>query len=117
MAIMNLLVGMRIRSAPFPYDFTSLVKESKTLYAGWLTDEDAYATIIFDGNGGKFLADLSEKSQTIRAGNPVLPLPGSDLLRPNYSFRGWFQDKECTILYDFSQPLTSNVRGIRWMAL
>lgn len=32
-----------------PYDFTSLVKESKTLYAGWLTDEDAYATIIFEG--------------------------------------------------------------------
>lgn len=35
--------------------------------------------------------------------------PATDPVRPGYTFDGWYADKECTIPFDFSKPVTGDV--------
>lgn len=67
-------------------------------------------TISFDGNGGSLqgdsLVDVYEDELLTKPTNPVRQADG-DMY--GYQFLGWFLDKECSQLYDFELPVTSDL--------
>lgn len=61
------------------------------------------ATVSFDLNGGE--GEIAPQSVT--ESNPLSypEIPS----REGYVFKGWYIDKECTVLYDFTQSLSYNI--------
>ena len=84
-----------------PFDFSTSVKDSMTLYAGWKAD--AY-TVTFDPYGG-----VPEGLQTVTVmyGERV---PSSEIVTPTregYDFKGWYY-KGVGGLFSFSDPIVSD---------
>ncbi|MFO0743978.1 MAG: InlB B-repeat-containing protein [Candidatus Paceibacterota bacterium] len=85
------------------YDFSNPVTSNITLYAKWNEDNTAYTyTVSFQSNGGK-----SIDSQSVTSGSYAIR--PSDPSRSGYNFAGWYTDSGLTNLYDFSNPVTSNI--------
>ena len=61
----------------------------------------ALRTVTFESNGGTGLEDVS-----IREGR-LLARP-EDPSKEGYDFKGWYQDEECTVEYDFSVPVSGD---------
>ena len=102
------------------YDFSSKVNSSFTLYAVWdkiqvdppshsggdiggggSSSKITYYNISFDLNGGSGNASL----QKIAKGNKVTK--PSDPTKDKADFLGWYTDKSCSSLYDFSKSVSS----------
>ena len=58
-------------------------------------------TLSFNTDGGTMIADATYSSEEV----PTAPI---DPKKQDFVFRGWYADKEFTIPYDFSTPLTQN---------
>ena len=84
-----------------PFNVTTSILGSMTLYAGW--KEAAKLTVTLDANGG-VLADGTEAESILLEGRklvqPVAPV------REGYEFRGWCLDAKGVSAYDFTKPVT-----------
>lgn len=81
------------------YDSATTVK---VYYSEELTE---IFTITFNGNGNN-VYDLPEK-QIVFAGESI-DIPKNPE-RNQYTFVGWYTDSECTTLYDFNDPIYSDI--------
>ena len=82
------------------YDFSTPVTKSMTLYAKWeLLD---VVSVTFETDGGTAI-----KQEVLERGMKVTK--PADPTKEEYIFKGWFKDKECTISFDFSEAINSDV--------
>ncbi|MDE7100863.1 MAG: InlB B-repeat-containing protein, partial [Anaeroplasmataceae bacterium] len=73
---------------------TDVVTENITLYAKW----DAYGIFVihFNTKGGSTIA-----GENVEIGSKIKK--PTDPTREGYTFENWYQDEECTILWDFDK--------------
>ena len=95
------------------YDFLMPITNDITVTAHWTkNDTDPLTTYVveFVENGGSPVGD-----QTVVAGEtPVRP---DDPTRNGYTFVNWYSDEGLTAEFDFSAPITKNVRAYaKWEA-
>ena len=79
-----------------PYDWSSKVTKSITLYAKWVQ----FFTITFDSNGGSSVVSI-----TVEEGS-VISVKPADPVREGYTFQGWYSDWNS---YDWRMPIMSDV--------
>ena len=81
------------------YDFNNLITSSFTLYAKW---ETAKYDVSFETSGGTIIPSQKiEYNQTVTVvTNPT---------REDYTFDGWYINKELTTKFDFNSKITSNL--------
>lgn len=86
------------------YDFDTPVKSNFTLYARWIDEEVKTYTVRFDLNGH---GNKAPSAQIVEEnGNAKPPLEPSE---QGWLFKGWYRDKECKTLYDFSDSVTADI--------
>ncbi|MBS4219173.1 InlB B-repeat-containing protein [Bacillus sp. FJAT-49711] len=83
-----------------PYDFNKQVTSDVTLYAKWTINQ---YTVEFNSNGGEDVPNVK-----INHGNKVAS-PGTPS-KDGYTFVNWYSDGLLTTLYDFNEPVTSNIK-------
>ncbi|MBQ7274295.1 MAG: InlB B-repeat-containing protein [Clostridiales bacterium] len=74
------------------YDFSKPVERDITLYAYWIR---CYTFTFVTGEGGSTV-DSQQVDQGTAATRPPNPT------RTGYTFRNWYTNPECTLLYDFA---------------
>ena len=82
------------------YDFATAVKADVTIYAKWTINS---YKVTFNSLGGSNIASQKVVYNDM-AKNPESPV------RKNCGFGGWYTDKSFTEQYDFSKPVTQNVK-------
>ena len=82
------------------YNFEATVKADVTIYAKWTINS---YKVTFNSLGGSNIA-----SQKV-VYNDMAKIPESPV-RKNCGFGGWYTDKSFTEQYDFSKPVTQNVK-------
>ena len=84
------------------YDFSSTLKNSITLYAGWTFDSSNYCYVWFVPNNGDYTTGyLVRKGNTVsRPANPS---------KKGYTFAGWYADETLQTPFDFSEVITSAI--------
>ena len=86
------------------FDFNTLVTGNMTLYAKWVSKEVKLYTVSFDLNGKDGTKPADQKvAEGSMAGSPGNPTSAG------FIFRGWYTDKDCKSLYDFSDPVTADI--------
>lgn len=83
-----------------PYNFDTPVTRNVTLYAKWIP---LTYTVAFNTQGGSPV-----ESATVEY-NDAVTEPTEEPTRPGYLFDGWYQDAECTVLYDFDTAITGDI--------
>ena len=85
------------------YSFDTPVNADIILYAKWVGKTKHY-TVSFDLNGK---GSTPIASQTVEEGQTAtVPAVPED---SDYSFTGWYTEKECVNAYDFATPVTANI--------
>ncbi|MCR2822931.1 InlB B-repeat-containing protein [Lederbergia panacisoli] len=81
------------------YDFSTQVISNVTLYAKWTINQ---YTVGFNSNGGSDVenADVNHGNKVASPKTPI---------KDGYKFDGWYSDGLLTTLYDFNEPVTSNI--------
>ena len=111
------------------FDFAQPIHENVTLYAQWNEDPAYYAsiwnkgivgaiesgkkddtnsevfTVTFDANGSD-VENLPAPQQVKKGECATEPDAPTKLI---HEFDGWYIDSECTVQYDFSKPVTSDI--------
>ena len=82
------------------YNFEAAVKADVTIYAKWTINS---YKVTFNSLGGSNIASQKVVYNDM-AKNPESPV------RKNCGFGGWYTDKSFTEQYDFSKPVTQNVK-------
>ena len=82
------------------YNFETAVKADVTIYAKWTINS---YKVTFNSLGGSNIASQKVVYNDM-AKNPESPV------RKNCGFGGWYTDKSFTEQYDFSKPVTQNVK-------
>ena len=80
------------------YDWTSIVNDNFTLYAGWIKSFN----IVFNSNGGSAVT-----TQTVTRG--ALAVYPKTPTKENYTFAYWCTDSELQNIYDFSTSITNDI--------
>ncbi len=73
---------------------TASLKGNEAIQTSWNVNVNSFY-ISFDTNGGNQLERLECRTMQI----PKLPIP----VKENYVFEGWYQDKECSIPFEFTE--------------
>ena len=84
-----------------PYDFSTAVYSDVTLHAKWAVK--VYG-VRFVANGGTKVS-----AQDVEHGKCV-GRPQPDPTREGYAFQGWYADADLTQEFDFTAPVTSNLK-------
>lgn len=88
------------KNCTLPFDFSTGIERNMTLYAGW--KDVVYYDVYFDTDGGTAI-------QTERVkGGELVERPSVDPVKEGYYFTGWFADKNGTMPFDFSLPVTKD---------
>lgn len=87
-----------------PWVMTDAVTGDMTLYAGYAERR----TVTFELNGGTFGEDVAN-TKIVADGNAVAR-PETDPTNGSKMFLGWYADEELTTAYDFSAPVTADVK-------
>ncbi len=96
--------GWHIGSSNGPlFDFRTKITESMVLYAQWTPVPIATYTVFFDACNGTPIA-----KQTVQSGKQAT-IP-SDPVKTGFSFLGWFTSVSGGLQFDFSTPITADVR-------
>ena len=82
------------------YDFSSPVNDDLYLYAKWNVNKH---TVSFNVDGGS--PAISDQQVDHGSLAPVPNEPAKDA----YLFAGWFKNSECTVPYNFSSPVASDL--------
>ncbi|WP_400153591.1 InlB B-repeat-containing protein, partial [Candidatus Methanomassiliicoccus intestinalis] len=84
-----------------PYDFSSQVLSSFTLYAKWTAESGTY-TVTFNSNGGSAVP-----AQTVKAGEKAVK--PANPTKSGYSFSGWYSDASLITQYDFNSAVNADI--------
>ena len=82
-----------------PVDFTVPVSSSLNIYAKWQIKSYLVTFNSMGGNG----VDSQELTYGLKVNEPDMPT------KEGHTFAGWYQDKECTLAYNFNDVVASNV--------
>ncbi|MCR5013016.1 MAG: InlB B-repeat-containing protein, partial [Lachnospiraceae bacterium] len=85
------------------YDFNTTVTANITLYAKWTQNPPGTYTVTFNANGHGKAPDAQTVTSGEKAEYPEKPTV------EGYIFGGWYTEKECNTLYDFTSPVTGNI--------
>ncbi|UPM54343.1 InlB B-repeat-containing protein [Gottfriedia acidiceleris] len=82
-----------------PYNFSSSVTDTMTLYAKWTIIQ---STVRFDTKGGSLISSTKVNYNTAvtKPANPI---------RVGYTFGGWYTNSACTTAYNFSTKVKNNI--------
>lgn len=86
------------KACTIPYEFNRPLTKDTTLYASW----KQYKKVSFETNGAG-----SIEAQTILEGNPVVK--PADPIKTGYVFTGWYTDVACTVPYDFTAGVATDM--------
>ena len=80
------------------FDFMQPINSDTTIYVKWVKnpEEVEYVNVTIDG----------EVKQVVKGTAFTKPV---DPIKDGYVFKGWYSDKDCTEVFDFSKVLTSDV--------
>lgn len=81
------------------FDFDAEITENTNVYAKWTL----YYTVEFSTGDGA----TTVPSQTIESGKKATK-PTTEPTRDNYEFKGWYKDSDCSIEFNFNEPITGN---------
>lgn len=85
------------------YEFSTVINEAKTIYAGWEELSGDVCSVVFSnnyGNAGNYYATTVNNGR--RVARPADPT------RDGYAFINWYTDADCTAEYNFNAYVTSN---------
>lgn len=83
-----------------PFDFSTAITKDTTIYAKWtVAAEPVTYTVIFNTNGGNFIA-----SQSVKSGEKAVK--PADPVKEGFTFGGWYKDSEFKTVFDFNAPIT-----------
>ncbi len=85
------------------YNFDTAVTENITLYAKWTKNPEGTYTVTFNSNGHGTAPDTQTVTSGEKASYPEKPTADG------YTFGGWYTEKECKTLYDFTSPVTGSI--------
>lgn len=85
------------------FDFTTPINKDTTLYAKWIPPELPKHTVSFESNGGTDVAnqEVIDGYATTQPTNPT---------KEGFVFDDWYSDKELTSVFDFTTPITSDIK-------
>ncbi len=87
-----------------PFNATSAILGSMTLYAGW--KEATKLTVTLDANGGELAAGTAPETVVLEGRRMARP---ANPVREGYEFRGWCLDAKGASPYDFEKPVTGDM--------
>lgn len=87
------------------FNFNNRITQNMTLYAKWTRSD--YCRVTFNANGGRMTGGYTSDWVDIRY-NDTAYQP-SDPTRTGYTFVGWYTEKGCYNLYDFSTRVRKNI--------
>ncbi|HBN12349.1 MAG TPA: hypothetical protein DD415_01895 [Clostridiales bacterium] len=82
------------------FDFNSVISDNTVIYAKWTQTVARVTFVHFDDI---IVSSKVEVGQTATR-------PAQDPEREDYRFVNWYVDKACTQVYDFSAPITADIR-------
>ena len=88
------------------FDFSTPITKSIVLYAKW--SEAGKYTVSFELNGGICNGVAHINAQTVKHGEKAVK--PTDPTRQGFKFEGWYSDSALTKAFDFSTPITANIR-------
>lgn len=88
------------RYCTLPFDFSTPIDRNITLYAGW--KNLVYYDVYFDTDGGTAI-----QTERVRGGE-VVDRPSVDPVKEGYYFTGWYADKNGSMPFDFTLPITKD---------
>ena len=83
-----------------PFTSTDVVTSNMTLYAKW---KENTCTVTFDSKGGSPVP-----SSRIQKGTTYMTMP-ADPTKADATFVGWYKDEDCTIPFDNSEAINSDM--------
>lgn len=83
-----------------PFTSTDVVTSNMTLYAKW---KENTCTVTFDSKGGSPVSSLS-----VQKGATYITMPASPT-KADAAFVGWYKDEDCTIPFDNSEAINSDM--------
>lgn len=83
-----------------PFTSTDVVTSNMTLYAKW---KENTCTVTFDSKGGSPVSSLS-----VQKGATYITMPASPT-KADASFVAWYKDEDCTIPFDRSEAINSDM--------
>lgn len=89
----------RKKYSAMPYDFSSAVEYSFTLYARWKPETKIFYQVTFDSNGGSVV-----QAQKVEKGSQVKK--PEDPVKEGYTFAGWYLDTTLGQAYSFASAVT-----------
>ena len=87
------------------FNFNNRITESMTLYAKWIRSD--YCRVTYNANGGRMIGGGTSDWADVRY-NDTAYIP-SEPTRSGYAFIGWYTEKGCYNLYDFSTRVRKNI--------
>lgn len=83
-----------------PFTSTDVVTSNMTLYAKW---KENTCTVTFDSKGGSPVP-----SSSVQKGTTYMTMP-ADPTKADATFVGWYKDEDCTIPFDRSEAINSDM--------
>lgn len=83
-----------------PFTSTDVVTSNMTLYAKW---KENTCTVTFDSKGGSPVSSLS-----VQKGATYITMPANPT-KVDATFDGWYKDEDCTIPFDRSEAINSDM--------
>lgn len=87
------------------FDFTTKIEADTTIYAKWVDNEAKLYTVSFNSNGVE--AKGMPSDYKVEEGTTVSK-PDADPTAENYTFKGWFSDKECKTAFVFPAVINAD---------
>ncbi len=85
------------------YDFSTAVNANLTLYAKWNSSSSTTWTVTYDMNNGTGTYTTQTVANGSTASRPADPTYSG------YTFGGWYTNKACSNVYNFSTAVTDNL--------
>ena len=86
------------------FDFNTPITGNITLFAKWVGKDAKLYTVSFDLNGKE--GDKPADRKAVEGSTVSIP---EDPTSTGWIFKGWYTDKDCKSLYDFSDPVTADI--------
>ena len=96
------------------FDFSTVITQSITLYAGW--NEVKYFTVTFNMNGMTGVSDVPQEQKVEEGGVIVKPEKNPSI--EGFKFVGWYKEEDCINVFDFAMKISADtVVYAKWVEI